>query len=68
MIAGFKSTATKHINLLRHTPGIPVWQRNYYERIIRDDRELEALREYIVDNPARWDDDESHPTGKADSS
>ena len=61
LIAGFKSAATKHINLLRNTPGDPVWQRNYYERVIRDDRELAAIREYLAANPTKWDDDENHP-------
>ena len=37
------------------------WQRNYYERVIRDERELLALREYIATNPARWADDDLYP-------
>jgi REP element-mobilizing transposase RayT len=53
-IAGFKSAATKRINELRGSPGIPVWQRNYYERIIRDDGALNRIRQYIIDNPAKW--------------
>jgi REP element-mobilizing transposase RayT len=65
-IAGFKSAVTKHINQSRGTAGVPVWQRNYYERVIRDDRELDALREYIVANPARWADDDNHPAREAD--
>jgi len=31
-----------------------VWQRNYYEHIIRNDRQLDAIRQYIFDNPQRW--------------
>jgi len=38
-----------------------VWQRNYYERVIRSDRELDAIREYITQNPLNWMDDEHHP-------
>ena len=34
-----------------------VWQRNYYEHIIRNQYELDAVREYIVDNPRRWTED-----------
>ena len=34
------------------------WQRNYYERVIRDERELRAFHEYIATNPARWAADE----------
>ena len=37
-----------------------LWQRNYYERIIRDETELSRFREYIVTNPARWGDDEDN--------
>ena len=38
-----------------------LWQRNYYERIIRSDAELNRIREYIVQNPATWDTDELNP-------
>jgi putative transposase len=38
-----------------------LWHRNYYERIIRDQRELEAIRQYIWDNPVRWPLDVEHP-------
>lgn len=49
-INGFKSATTKQINELRKTPRRPVWQRNYYESIIRDERGLRRIREYIKDN------------------
>jgi REP element-mobilizing transposase RayT len=61
IIRSFKSAATKRINILRNTPGVPIWQRNYFERVIRVDRELDAVRRYIVDNPAKWNEDENHP-------
>jgi REP element-mobilizing transposase RayT len=54
IIRGFKSAATKRINELRSTPGIPVWQRGYYEHIIRDDKDLDNVREYIANNPVKW--------------
>ena len=54
IIRGFKSAATKGINELRSTPGIPVWQRGYYEHIIRDGKDLDNVREYIANNPAKW--------------
>jgi putative transposase len=50
----FKSAVTKRINQMRGNPGCPVWQRNYYERVIRNDRELAAIREYIMNNPVKW--------------
>ena len=60
-VAGFKSAVTKHVNESRHTPGVPVWQSNYYEHIIRDDRSLNNIRQYIVDNPKKWDSDPENP-------
>ena len=62
VIGYLKMNAAKHINQLRNTPGIPVWQRNYYERVIRNDRELQSIQQYIVDNPAIWQEDENHPS------
>ncbi|MEJ5240770.1 MAG: hypothetical protein WHS87_06205, partial [Anaerolineales bacterium] len=56
-IAGFKSAVTKRINEYRGTPGAPVWQRNYYERILRDERALASVRRYIRENPRRWEAD-----------
>lgn len=56
-IAGFKSASTKRENQLRLTPRYPIWQRNYYDHIIRDDRDLEDHRRYILENPARWEMD-----------
>jgi REP element-mobilizing transposase RayT len=61
LVAGFKSITTKRINELRHTPGEPVWQRNYYEQIIRDEAMLNTVRAYIVNNPARWASDPENP-------
>jgi len=60
-ISGFKSSVTKRINEIRRTPGVPVWQRNYYEHIIRDQEELDKFRRYIQDNPLKWELDEYYP-------
>ncbi len=57
IIGQFKSITAKRINTLRNVPGQPVWQRNYYERIIRDERALNAIRRYILNNPANWTKD-----------
>lgn len=59
-VAGFKSVVTKRINILRDTPGTRVWQRNYYERIIRDELALNNIRRYIQMNPSRWEVDPLH--------
>jgi REP element-mobilizing transposase RayT len=47
---------------MRGTPGAPVWQRNYYDHIVRDDQDLNRIRQYIRDNPLRWDLDDEHPS------
>jgi len=60
MIAGFKSTVTTQINMLRASPHTPVWQRNYYEHIIRDDEGLRCVREYIANKAAAWETDDEH--------
>jgi REP element-mobilizing transposase RayT len=60
-VAGFKSACTRRINAMRDTPGALVWLRNYYERVIRNERELNAIRKYIRDNPANWEKDREHP-------
>jgi REP element-mobilizing transposase RayT len=56
-VAGFKSAVTKRINLLRDNRDIPIWQRNYYESIIRDEKSLIAIQEYILNNPFQWKKD-----------
>jgi REP element-mobilizing transposase RayT len=61
-IAGFKSAVTTRINTLQGTPGAPVWQRNYYEHVIRDEDDLARIREYIANNPLQWDIDKNNPT------
>ena len=57
IMQNFKSTSSRRINTLRNTPGVKLWQRNYFERVIRDDRELNAIRQYIIDNPMNWNSD-----------
>jgi REP element-mobilizing transposase RayT len=54
IIAGFKSAATKRINEMRHTPSFPVWQNRFYDRIIRNDNELNKIRDYIHNNVLQW--------------
>ena len=61
LVGAFKTVSTKRINEMRGTAGLPVWQRNYYEHVIRNDTELAHVRQYIADNPARWKDDPENP-------
>lgn len=61
-VAGFKSVVTKRINEMRGTPGAVVWQRNYYEHIIRSEESLDHLRAYVATNPLKWELDQLHPS------
>jgi putative transposase len=61
VVGSFKSVTARRINHIRKTPGAPVWQRNYYERVIRNERELSAIRQYIRENPANWAEDQENP-------
>lgn len=61
IVRAFKARCTHAINQIRNTPRRPVWQRNYYEHIIRNEEEMNRIREYIIDNPARWAEDEDNP-------
>ena len=64
IMRSFKSAVTKRINQHLDSPGMPVWQRNYYEHIVRDDDELDAIRGYIRDNPLRWALDRNNPINR----
>jgi putative transposase len=61
-VARFKGVATRRINAERDAAGKPVWQRNYYEHIVRDEADLARIRDYIATNPLRWPEDEYHPS------
>jgi REP element-mobilizing transposase RayT len=52
-----KTFSARRINIIRGTRGRPVWQRNYWEHIVRDESELHCIREYIHHNPACWESD-----------
>ena len=54
IVRGFKTFSARRINEHRRTPGIAVWQRNYYEHIVRGEESLRRIERYIVENPARW--------------
>jgi putative transposase len=61
ILGQFKSITAKRINALRGTSGVSVWQRNFYEHIIRDENELKIIWDYIYTNPLRWQEDQLHP-------
>jgi REP element-mobilizing transposase RayT len=61
IIAFFKYQTTKFINESKNTPGNKIWQRNFYDHVIRNDKSLDKIREYIINNPAAWDSDIENP-------
>ena len=65
IVRSFKSRVTRDV---RASIGreIAVWQRNYYEHVIRNEAALQRIRQYIIENPARWECDRENPSGLAD--
>jgi putative transposase len=61
IVRGFKARCTHIVKKIRNNPGCPLWQRNYYERVIRHEAELATAREYIVNNPLKWELDRENP-------
>lgn len=54
LVRQLKSFSARRINKLRGTPGAPLWQRGYYEHVIRHQADFDVAAEYIQTNPARW--------------
>ncbi|HDR16333.1 MAG TPA: hypothetical protein ENN79_12780 [Desulfobacteraceae bacterium] len=66
IVQAFKSMTTHEytIGVKKHGwPPFPgkLWQRNYYEHIIRNENELNRIREYIANNPMKWEFDQENP-------
>ncbi len=61
IVGRFKMNSSKCINKLRQTSGSSIWQRNYYEHVIRNDEALTRIRGYIQTNPLRWALDRENP-------
>jgi putative transposase len=64
IVRSFKSAVTRRINELRSASNMPVWQRNYYEHVIRNEDDLAEIREYITNNPQKWDLDSENPNNE----
>ncbi len=56
-VAGFKSSATKQINIFCNTPHAIIWQSRFHDHIIRNDAEHQRIIDYIQNNPAKWEQD-----------
>ena len=62
IIRAFKTFSAHRINRVRNTGGVSLWQRNYYEHVVRGENELNRIREYISNNPWQWEMDREHPS------
>ena len=65
IIAYFKYNSTKQINVFKNNGINKIWQRNYHDHVIRNDKSLHQIREYIVNNPKTWDNDEHNLNKKS---
>jgi REP element-mobilizing transposase RayT len=54
IVGSFKAGSTREINAMRRTVGQRFWQRGYFDHIVRNDADLQRVREYIATNPMRW--------------
>jgi REP element-mobilizing transposase RayT len=61
IVRAFKTFSARAINNHRRSGGMSLWQRNYYEHIIRDEKDLDRIRRYIAENPSRWAEDSNNP-------
>jgi REP element-mobilizing transposase RayT len=61
IVRAYKSAVTYRANLVNDIRGVPLWQRNYYEHILRSDADLDRVRAYIRSNPYQWDRDNENP-------
>jgi REP element-mobilizing transposase RayT len=60
ILQNFKSVATRRVNRITRNSRT-LWQRNYHEEIIRNEKAYENIRRYIMENPLSWDEDEENP-------
>jgi putative transposase len=68
IIRGFKASSYRKINLALNVSNYPIWQRNYYEHVIRNEADLSEKRKYIISNPAKWNEDEYYSNESAGGS
>jgi len=61
VVRAFKTFSARGINGVRGTRGQPVWQRGYYEHVVRSEKSLERVCEYVANNPLQWTLDRDNP-------
>jgi len=65
VIGAFKSISTIRVNRLLRRRGVPLWQRGYYERVVRTGEDLRKIQRYILENPLMWSLDPENPNRKS---
>ena len=66
-IGQFKAVTTTAIRRLSQQPDLQIWQTRFFDRVVRNETELNRTREYIFNNPAQWEFDEENPSAAPDS-
>jgi putative transposase len=61
IIRCYAAAVTRQINKLCNSPGHKIWQRNYFEHVIRNDKSYDKIRQYIIENPLYWAQDDENP-------
>jgi hypothetical protein len=61
IVAFYKYQTTKSINVKLANSGVPFWQRDFYDHIIRNEKELHTIQKYILENPLHWKTDQDNP-------
>ena len=67
IIGRFKMNSSKLINNIRNSTGAHIWQRGYYDHIIRNDEDLNNIKQYIQNNPQNWDKDKNNFDAEIDT-
>ncbi len=57
IVGHFKAAVSRRARTLGIDCNKPIWQRNYYDHIVRNEKSLNEIRQYIMQNPARWEED-----------
>lgn len=57
MVRALKTFSARRINEIRHSAGMAVWQPRFHDHVIRDEKSLQNIREYIIRNPEMWEKD-----------
>lgn len=64
IIRSYKSAVAYRINLMRGINSVPVWQRNYYEHVIRNHGDWDRIHRYIESNSPMWAEDNENPSSQ----